>query len=283
MYAGPESNAQIRTLIKGGPQAYYRLCLLFAKFTKKDRYYDFLHGLLRRGLKDTEYLSRVMPYMVHYTPSPAKMAAKYFNRLKEHAPTVRNYLDYGCGKCDVAPFIGQLYGLTKEHIYGTDLRGEFETDWAATRAGTDIQFDYCDDGIPFTAQFDLITCFMVLHHIEDAAATVRQLHDRLAPGGVLYVREHNCCGDRDRMFADLTHSFFIVQSAGGDGARTTTLSPEAEQRILAQRMWYKSAAEWAALFAEIGFDELQRQDDVFSVSNNYSVILRKRANAATKK
>ena len=48
---------------------------------------------------------------------------------------------------------------------------------------TAILFDFPSDEPPPGAPFDLAVSLLVLHHVEDTAATLRSIRDSLAPGG----------------------------------------------------------------------------------------------------
>jgi 2-polyprenyl-3-methyl-5-hydroxy-6-metoxy-1,4-benzoquinol methylase len=291
MYKSPKSNYQINALIKNNnPSLYYRLCLLFVKFVKKNNYYDFLYHLFRRNKSDQEIFKQIKPFIKNYKPKDIKdikdsknpKENTYLNNLATRhvdllSPFLQNrsepdksasnlkYLDFGCGKCDLTEHIGYQLGLSSSSIFGTDIKEEFEPAWEKIRlSNKNITFRYLKDGnIPFDNKFDIITCFMVLHHIKTPEKTIQNIHSSLNVGGLFYIREHNCAKDEDKIFADLVHSLFMLQN-------DATI-----EKIQEQEIYYKSAANWKKMISSVGFKEIYFSEDTMSVSNNYKAVYQK--------
>jgi hypothetical protein len=57
---------------------------------------------------------------------------------------------------------------------------------------------------------DVITCFQVLHHVQDLDYTVRDLVKKLKTGGMFIIREHDCNDAVTRVLIDVEHSLFEV-------------------------------------------------------------------------
>lgn len=274
-YVLPSTNQQIQTLIKyGGPFTYYRLCLLIVRFIKKHNYYDFLYFLLKKNKSDSELFRELRPLMRNNTTS-AKGDNKALNsrawrhiniiRMSTDHVKINTYLDFGCGKCDLTEYIGKNLGLSKSSIFGTDIKAEFEPEWEAARLNNNnIVFKYLDEDIPFDIKFDLITSFMVLHHISSPEDTIRNIHNSLNNGGLFYIKEHNCARPEDKIFADLVHSLYLV---GNDAP---------SEKIQEQRIYYKSATEWRKIICDVGFKEIYFHEEPMSVAANYIAIYRKK-------
>ncbi len=274
----PGSDKQIQTILRENRSlTYYKLCILIAKFIKKYNYYDFLYHLLKnRRPLDSAIFTKIKPIMKpamredeHYL---SKLAGPHATLIESRLSrnNITSYLDVGCGKCELTAYIGKAIGLSSNNIYGTDVKQEFEASWGDIRRKNNmLKFEYITSSgeIPFGGeQFDIITCFMVLHHIQKPEDTIKQIFERLRPGGLFYIREHNCETPQDHIFADLVHSLYILQN--------NELWPSLEN-IRAQHNYYKSAKDWRQLLCSVGFKEVYFFSDTFSISNNYKAIYKK--------
>lgn len=240
---------------KYNPFIYYRLCLLFSGFIKKNNYYNLLNNAFRNSKEsDIDIFKKLLNYFLPPRDNPRNQAEKHYMRFSNMVPRyiINNYLDFGCGKCDMTAEFGRLLNLSKNNIYGTDIKEEFELEWAASRdKNDDLIFKYSTPGdiIPFEKKFDLITCLMVLHHINptELNKTIKAIYDALNPGGIFLLREHNCENKDDNRFADLVHSLYMVQVAG-------RVNKEKIENLV---IYYKSAEEWNNLLRSFGFEQLQ--------------------------
>jgi SAM-dependent methyltransferase len=102
-------------------------------------------------------------------------------------------LDFGCGIGNSAPYLREAF--PQAEITGVDVS---EKSLAVARArfpGAAEFVAYDPDDAPPGAQggYDLIFSACVFHHIEPAehVAIFRRLRERLAPGGVMAIFEHN--------------------------------------------------------------------------------------------
>ncbi len=128
----------------------------------------------------------------HYsTAEMEKTLADYAHYLGHPVPTVKRYLDIGCGtgsavvNLSLFPKMGDAHGCdislgmlkvcrTNAHSVGSEV----------TLAVSDAQkLPYRDD------TFDLITCHAVLHHVARPREVLQEIHRVLAPGGRALVFE----------------------------------------------------------------------------------------------
>jgi 2-polyprenyl-3-methyl-5-hydroxy-6-metoxy-1,4-benzoquinol methylase len=246
------------------------LSLLIAKFIQKNNYYDFLYHILRdRNVPDSLVFKKIKPYLkpvfVDTHKSLEKNASFLVSIISQHIQSPKSYLDIGCGKCDLTGYIGKALHIPASNVYGADIKEEFEVNWSNNRKNNKmITFEYIENGIPFgNKKFDIISCFMVLHHVHDVETLLNDIYNRLSAGGLFFIREHNCIKPDDMVCADLVHSLFILQNNELDIAIS---------KIQAQHIFYKSADDWSKLLKSIGFKEVYIQMDMFSVSNNYKAI-----------
>ena len=122
---------------------------------------------------------------------------------------------------------------------------------------------------------DLITCFVVLHHVPNLQPMLKQLVRILRPNGYLIMREHDCKRDRSLQckYLNFIHAFmriarigeFAHSSADHTGAaqgasNDNALNPAAfwnEQKadIIEETsaIHYRTRAEWQKELACVGF------------------------------
>ena len=123
-----------------------------------------------------------------------------------------NYLDFGGQNGELASkmqsFLQQKYvPMRKEHTHITDLRYwagfEFEKKYS-----DDISFQHLySHKLPYQdKQFNLITCFMVLHHVDHVKETLKEFYRILKPNGILIIREHDIRNKDEFMLADIEHT-----------------------------------------------------------------------------
>lgn len=99
------------------------------------------------------------------------------------AGSASSALDVGCGE---GLLTRELRAAGVARVTGVDLDEE-QAGHARTQAGDGLRYlvgDVLD--VPQGEQFDLVTCFATLHHL-DLGAGLRRLRDLVAPGGHLVV------------------------------------------------------------------------------------------------
>ncbi len=249
-YFPPSSDGQFSAILqkKYNPDVYFGLMQLIAGFFQKNSYFRTLRLIFDHGsekLTDTAIYRRIKPHLAVSNHS-AHSAGAYVDKIKEYAE-VKEYLDFGCGSCEFADVMSKRLNIRG---YATDIEDVFEPSWASTRNSMDIEFKYIkDDKIPFQKKFDLITCIMVLHHIPPKKVNgyITQLFEKLRPGGILLIREHDAVDAIDKMLCDIEHSLFIIASG------------EDMKSVFKQKNNYLSRLEWRFLLESAGFEQLYEQ------------------------
>jgi SAM-dependent methyltransferase len=102
-------------------------------------------------------------------------------------------LNFGCGIGKSEPFIAQYFPASS--IFSTDVSSEsIRIARERNRALANVTFAVSDGStIPFEGSCDLIFCAGVFHHIpqEQRQSILANLREKLSPGGILFIFEHN--------------------------------------------------------------------------------------------
>ncbi len=136
----------------------------------------------------------------------------YLNNLTESNSDVSKikYLDIGCGNGNKTTMFSKAIGLNLDNVYGTDIKqwGPYD---AELHGSHDFNFKYLkEDGtLDFPDNhFDLISCVLMLHHVESIDLLLGEIRRVLKPNGKILIIEHDCHDDYDKMLLELLHGCF---------------------------------------------------------------------------
>jgi len=128
--------------------------------------------------------------------------------IKKYFPNLEctKYLDVGCSDGQITSSIGKHLKLEKENIIGVDVSDLKSQDFIE-----DFVFEKIIKEFPFPdSHFDLITCFMSIHHFNDFNFTMNEIYRTLKPDGILLIREHDVKDPHMKVLLDLQHAFYSV-------------------------------------------------------------------------
>ena len=132
--------------------------------------------------------------------------------------------------------------LSPTQIFGCDVRD-------LPPEGNKFQFQYYDgQKLPYmNNSFDLMTIYMVMHHIPHIQSFLKELFRVLKNGGYLLIREHDCNPEDMRMFLDIQHGLYAL-----------VLFPivETPDFCTTFQTYYKSRTQWREMLCDIGFTEV---------------------------
>lgn len=174
----------------------------------------------------------------------ARYKALYMARAlgADRAARALAVLDFGCGIGNATAHLRAA--LPRASLHGVDPSAE-SIRLASERCGDDAEFRVSDErGLPYAdGQFDLIQAACVFHHIPPPQRLrwMRELRRVLAPGGRLFVFEHNvlnpltrkavrdCPFDADAILLPRHELFGLAGGAGFSdiGARYIVFFPAA--------------------------------------------------------
>jgi ubiquinone/menaquinone biosynthesis C-methylase UbiE len=160
----------------------------------------------------------------------------------------RTYLDYGCANGTITRRVAATLGVAPTHVFGADV-----VDVGDHRGYSFILLGA--DAPPHLAaipdgSIDLITVSMVLHHVRDVDAVLREFARVLSPGGCIVIREHDCTTADFAEFLDVLHGLYSM---------VWTEPMEDPAFVDTYRAYYRSEREWTALFARHGFGEIAKK------------------------
>ena len=221
----------------------YENDILFYKDLK--RYYDRFYEPNPR--EDVDFIRARSKY------EKCKVVLQQYSKK---SPVVK-YLDYGGSTGAITSYFAKELRLNKENAYSLDIE-----QWQ----GNIIKKDYTNikyitikptDSINLDADsFDLITCFQVLHHVEESelSRTVKDLHRLLKKGGLFIIREHDCDSDLTRLLIDIEHTVYECVANGKEKMNGEYLCTYNDGDK------YKSINNWISYLESFGF-KMVKEDD----------------------
>lgn len=162
------------------------------------------------------------------------------------ARPIETFLDYGCGKADTTTKIAEDLKLKDENVYCTDI-----VKYDSQPKNLNFRLIGKDNLLPFPDNFfDLITSYMVLHHIadDDLVIVVKEIHRVLKPNGTYLIREHDV-SERDSV--EMTINLDFMHSIYSKVLTTSIHTKEwAETNLYYAK--YRSVEEWDKIMKNVG-------------------------------
>lgn len=154
---------------------------------------------------------------------------------------INRYLDIGCFDGCITKCIGEYFNLENNNIHGIDIKKYKEYEFKFN----EFKFNESDEYVlPYDDNsFDLITCFMVLHHIpsDKLQNIIDEIYRVLKTDGVVILREHSPINNLHKICLDIMHDFYDLvwneNHIGWDEKITN----------------YKNSNEWVSEFLNASF------------------------------
>jgi SAM-dependent methyltransferase len=128
----------------------------------------------------------------------------YMNCLKNvKLPVIHNYLDVGCGDGSVTAEFASRINAKNKFCVDVKQPEDSQPDIKYHILTNTIKFPYKDNFM------DFISCFMVLHHVKPLEEELKEIYRVMRPGGLLFIREHDCRNDIEAMLVDIEHTMYI--------------------------------------------------------------------------
>lgn len=153
-----------------------------------------------------------------YARSPVRNEAAYaetLSRTRAYLKSSDRVLEIGCGTGTTALKLGD----SVESILATDVSGNMigiATGKLADGASGNVSFRQAEIGADTIdgGAFDVVLAFNLLHLIGDTAGAVRQVRDRLKPGG-LFISKTVCLSEAGLLFRSFVHLLIPVMQLFG--------------------------------------------------------------------
>jgi ubiquinone/menaquinone biosynthesis C-methylase UbiE len=118
------------------------------------------------------------------------------------------YLDIGCGNGNKTKLLANTFGIPLSHVYGTDIEN-----WGPYSKTKKFNFHFRfiqkNNLLDFEEnQFDFISCFFTLHHVDKLSLLLNEIKRILKPNGILLIIEHDAIHSLDSIIIDLQHTFY---------------------------------------------------------------------------
>ena len=162
-------------------------------------------------------------------------------------------IDIGGGNGNVLEYLGNEFQCLPEHLLCVDKKNT-EFAYACNKEVTYMESDVFLQRVePFDAH--LIVCMVSLHHMEDAElfATIDQIWRNMAPGGYLFIKEHDCQSIEDKWRINWEHHLYHLMET--PHLRTG----EYISKFIGN---YKSREYHTSLFTKKGFELIQTFNNI---------------------
>jgi len=203
-YFNVKSNLQIKTLAQSNKY----LPLLKQLLSKNFKHLNHkLHDILINTKSDKQFYK----YLNNNQTGGNYTMHLFANKIKKYIINkgfkIKSYLDVGCA--DGKKTIKLAQYLNINNFYGTDIDNWYDIGQGRTTLLKNKFKLIQNNKLSFqNKQFDLVSCFMILHHIPKFTSTLKEIYRVLKPKGFLIISEHDAFTDYDRMLIDVQHSIY---------------------------------------------------------------------------
>jgi len=168
---------------------------------------------------------------------------KYKKNLSKY-----KWLDFGCGSGNKTRAIQRFLKLNKENVYTADIY-----EWFNYGRERKLPFNFIrikpNKPLPIEKnKFDIVTMIMVLHHVKNLYNLLSEMNRIIKKGGGIYLIEHDCFTDADKMLVDIEHAMYEKQNVNFKDKYYSKTFSYLERRILLENFGFE--LKWYRLFHE---------------------------------
>lgn len=121
--------------------------------------------------------------------------------LDHHNKSNLNILDVGTEDCSYI-YLLKKYGKSHAVNIKTEDFSAYITDKSCVKFYDGTNIPYKDNSM------DIVTCTMVIHHMDDAITTLKDIYRVLKPNGLLIIKEHDCNNKYTKIIIDAVHFIY---------------------------------------------------------------------------
>ncbi len=164
---------------------------------------------LKKPYKNTDYTygSKCTPNQFMFSKLGYQIKHNYKKINGSFKPNEIQYLDLCCGDGRKTIGLSQYLKIPMKNVHGADI----ET-WGPYKKTKKFPFDFKlieNNKLNYSDNsFDVITCFLSLHHIPKISDFLDEIHRILKPTGLFVFIEHNYFDYTDEMIIDIQHTIF---------------------------------------------------------------------------
>lgn len=167
-------------------------------------------------------------------------------------PKINTYLDIGSNNGTITVEFGSSLNLPPSAIHGIDVNNF--TQQKIVPIDGFVFTPYDGYNIPFDSNyFDLITCSMVLHHVEYPYVLIGEIRRVLKPTGFLLIKEHDAYSPEIKDLVYIEHALFDILDH--------RISLEEFSQRYYQRLFSKK--EFLDIMKEFGFELIMYGSEAF--------------------
>lgn len=195
--------------------------------------------------KRAENISNILYYFLNNTT-----AQKTHIKSNVIEKRIEKYLDVGCNNGSITVKFGKKMNLNEDSIYGIDVEMFTQQKIIPVKG---FNFTYYDGyHMPFSDNyFDLITCRMVLHHVEHLEKIINEICRVIKLNGLLIIKEHDVCSFLVEWLTYIEHMLYDV----------TEYQIKYEDFIKTYKQYTFSKDELIKLLNKYGFELLKITDE----------------------
>lgn len=174
-------------------------------FKDDDEIYSFLRTLKSKSKKEDLFPRNLLCNNIEIT----NQILKY--KFKKYLENSKNYLDIGGADGYKSMKVAQTMNIDLEQVYVIDFEEFDGTKYR--KASSKIHYDTLelDTKYPYkNSSFHFISAFMVLHHVQNIEFTLKEINRITKMGGYFLIKEHDCIGVIDQMYADVEHAMWEI-------------------------------------------------------------------------
>lgn len=192
-----------------------RLCLLFSFFVD-NKYLTNIYNFIKNH-SDADIINfinnkcKLIKYRnTKTTGDKWDITINYLVKKLNNIVTIKNidYIDVCCGSCKKTGLFQKYLGINNNNISCTDINS-----WGPYTQNKQKKYNFKlieNDTLQFENNiFDLCTCILSLHHIENVDNFILEIKRIIKPGGIFILIEHSNENEYDKLFIDIQHYLYI--------------------------------------------------------------------------